>query len=93
MWEDDTMPVVWTDSSARHGISREDALYAIEHSVGRQELTGQPGETTMVYVGRRHAQSREFIEVIAAQHRPDTLVIFHVMTLTDLYRHLVSEGD
>jgi hypothetical protein len=47
----------------------------------------------MVYVGHRHAQGREFIEVIAAQHRPDTPVIFHVMTLTDPYRHLVNEGE
>ncbi len=33
------MPVQWTDSSARHGISREDALHAILHALGVMELT------------------------------------------------------
>ncbi|MBW0254419.1 MULTISPECIES: hypothetical protein [unclassified Cellulomonas] len=87
------MPVEWTDSAARHAISREDALYAITHAVGSEELEGRPGETTVVYVGRPHAQSDRYLEVIVAQRHPRTMVIFHVMELSDLYRHLVSEGE
>ena len=32
------MPLEWTASSARHNIAREDALYAIAHAVGSEEL-------------------------------------------------------
>ena len=45
----------------------------------------------MVYVGRAHAQSEQRLEVIAALRPPRTMVIFHVMELSDLYRHLASE--
>ncbi|WP_448061760.1 hypothetical protein [Cellulomonas hominis] len=87
------MPLEWTDSSARHGIAREDALYAIAHAVGSAELEGRSGETTMVHVGHPHGQTDRYIEVIVAQRHPRTMVVFHVMELSDQYRHLVSEGE
>jgi hypothetical protein len=31
--------------------------------------------------------------VIVAQREPSTMVIFHVMELTDLFRHLTQEGE
>lgn len=87
------MAIRWTDSAAKHGISRADALYAITHAEGTDELDGPPGETTVVHVGHPHGQTDRYIEVIAALHPPRGLVIFHVMELSDLYRHLVNEGE
>ena len=84
------MPLEWTASSARHNIAREDALYAIAHAVGSEELEGRPGETTTVDVGHPHGQTDQYIEVIVAQREPRTMIVFHVMELSDLYRHLVN---
>lgn len=67
------MPLEWTDSSARHSIAREDALYPIAHAAGSAELEGRSGETTMVYVGHPHGQTDQYIEVIVAQRHPRTM--------------------
>lgn len=71
-------------------MSREDALYAIAHAVGYEEVRGRPGETTTVYVGHPHAQTDRYIEVIIALRKPQTMIIFHAMPLTDIYRHLIG---
>jgi hypothetical protein len=83
------MPIEWTASAAKHEVSREDALYAMTHAVGTQEVEGHPGETTTVYVGHPHGQTDRYIEVIVAVRPPRTMVVFHAMPLTDLYRHLI----
>lgn len=85
--------VEWTQSAARHGIAREDALYAMIHHEATAELEGNPGERTVVYVGHLHGQTDRYIEVIAAHREPRTVVIFHAMELTDVYRHLLYEGN
>lgn len=56
------------------------------------EIEGKTGEITMVYVGHPHGQTDRFIEVFAAHQLPRTIVIFHSMPLSDLYRHLLHEG-
>lgn len=85
----------WTTSAARHAIPRDDAIYVISHPEGSAELdSDQPDEQVVVYVGRAHPQTDRRIEVIAAirpAHR--TMVIFHVMELSDLYRHLVPDPE
>lgn len=87
------MGIRWTPSAAKHGISREDALYAMTHAEAAAELDGKPGETTTVYIGHPHAQTEHYLEVIAAHRPPRDLVIFHVMELSDLYRDLLTEGE
>lgn len=84
-----SMGVQFTSSADKHGISRADSLYAMTHADAAAEIPGKPGETTMVYVGHPHAQTDSYIEVIAAHQRPRTVVIFHSMPLTDLYRDLL----
>jgi hypothetical protein len=84
------MPIEWTFSADKHGIPHADALYAIGHAVGSEEVVGRPGETTTVFVGHPHGQTDRYIEVIVAMRPPRDLVIFHVMPLTDLYRHLTG---
>lgn len=46
----------------------------------------------MVYVGHPHPQTDEYIEVIAAHRPPRTIIIFHSMPLTDIYRDLLKKG-
>ncbi len=85
------MGVEWTSSADKHGIPREDALYAIGHAEGAEQIAGIPGEVTTVYVGPPHGQTDRYIEVIAAMRPPRTLTIIHVKPLCDLYRHLLNE--
>ena len=89
-------PVEWTPSADRHGIDHEDILWAISHATGSEELQpriDRPGETVRVFVGRPYAGSRRFIEVIALIRPPRTIVVFHAMELSDLFRHLAVEGE
>lgn len=83
------MPVQWASSADKHGVPHEDAIYAIAHAVGSEQLQGRPGEITTVYVGHPHGQTDRYIEVIVALRQPSTMVVFHVMPLSDLYRHLI----
>lgn len=85
------MPINWTSSSDKHGIPHEDALYAISNATGTQPTRSTiPGWTATVYVGHPHAQTDRYIEVIVATRPPRDMTIFHVMPLSDLYRHLAS---
>ncbi|WP_221739668.1 hypothetical protein [Arachnia propionica] len=86
------MGVHFTDSADKHRVPREDSLYAIMHAEASAEIDGLPGEVTKVYVGHPHAQTDDYIEVIAAHRPPRTIVIFHAMPLSDLFRHLLDEG-
>ncbi len=88
-----SMGVEFTTSAEKHGVSREDALYALLNYVNKAEIVGEQGEKTIVYVGHPHAQTDRYIEVIAAHRVPRTIVIFHAMPLTDLFRYLLHEGD
>lgn len=86
------MAVEWTASADRHAIPREDVLHAIVNHDASVEVAGLAGERTVVYVGHPHEQTDRYIEVIAAHREPRTMVIFHAMELTDLYRYLLHEG-
>ncbi|MGW9552748.1 hypothetical protein ACWG8W_17045 [Citricoccus zhacaiensis] len=52
-----------------------------------------PKEQTIVYVGHPHGQTERYLEVIAAHQPPRTIVVFHVMDLTDQFRYLLHEGE
>lgn len=86
------MAVEWTQSASRHNVTREDAIYAITHAEVSAEVEGKPGEQTVVYIGHPHGQTERYLEVIAAL-RPPKFTIFHAMELTDIYRHLLYEGE
>ena len=87
------MGVDFTKSADRHEIPGADSLYAMMHHEVAAEIDGEPGETTMVYIGHPHGQADRYIEVIAAHRQPRTIVIFHSMELTDTFRHLLTEGE
>lgn len=83
------MAVRWKSSADRHDIPRQDALFAMVHHEVVAEVEGEPGETTMVYIGHPHGQTDRYLEVIAVHRAPRTIEIFHVMPLTDMYRDLL----
>lgn len=85
------MGIEWTNSADKHGIPHADAIHAMTHAEVSAELKGRPAETTILYIGHPHAQTDRYIEVIAAQRANRTIIIFHVMPLSDLYRHLLTE--
>ncbi|MEO7349147.1 MAG: hypothetical protein ABIW32_04730 [Terrimesophilobacter sp.] len=87
------MGVEWTRSADKHGVSREDALYALTHYEVSAEIEGEQGEKTIVYVGHPHEQTGRYLEVIAAHRPPRSIVIFHVMPLSDMFRYLLHKGE
>lgn len=88
-----SMALEFASSADRHGVPREDSLHAMLNAQASVEVEGLPGETTVAYVGHPHSQTDDYIEVIAAHRPPRTVVIFHSMPLTDLFRHLLHEGE
>ncbi|WP_282859403.1 hypothetical protein [Pseudoclavibacter helvolus] len=84
------MGVEWKPSASKHGVTREDALYAMTNAEVSAEVKGLAGEKTYVFIGHPHAQTNRWIEVIAAYRQPRTYTIFHAMPLTDKYRHLLD---
>lgn len=47
----------------------------------------------MVCIGHPHSRTDRYLEVIAVLRPPHSIEILHVMSLTDLYRHLLYEGE
>lgn len=86
------MGIEFANSADKHRIPREDSLYAMLHAAASEEVDGEAGVQTVVYVGHPHDQTDEYLEVIAALHPPWTVVIFHAMPLGDLFRPLLNEG-
>lgn len=83
------MGITWSASAEKHGISREDVIWAMANAVCSVEIPGEPGWKTFVWVGHPHAQTERYIEVIAGTRGRD-LKIFHAMPLTTKYRHLIE---
>ncbi len=55
-------------------------------AVGDTEKDGRPAK---VFVGHPHPQTDSYIEVLVGRDGDD-FVIFHVMELSDLFRHLLQ---
>lgn len=83
----------WTKSADKHGIAHDDAVHAILTAEATRDLAREGVEVTRLYIGHPHAQAMgdDYLEVIAAV-RPGVMVIFHVMRLSDLYRHLLHKS-
>jgi hypothetical protein len=93
------LEIIWAASADKHGVPREDALYAMAHAEGMEQVapgdvsrvTAYPDRQRVVFVGHPHAQTERYLEVIVA-HQAGRAVFFHVMPLTDTFRYLL-EGD
>ena len=84
----------FSDSADKHGVPRSDAEYTVMHHVDYEIL--QPrraGEQSFMFVGLPHPQALRYLEVGVAVDGRGRRTIFHVMEVTDLYRHLVPPAD
>jgi hypothetical protein len=68
-------------------------LYAIANAEASARIDTGTEEMVKVYVGHPHAQTDRYLEVIAELRQPRTLVVFHVMELSDLYRDLLWSDE
>ncbi|SFL21652.1 MULTISPECIES: hypothetical protein [unclassified Leifsonia] len=80
------MGIEFARSAGKHGISEQDALYAVQHAVYSSDRVkvnnaGRPGGSRRVFVGPQHAQTERLIEVV-----PGGFVVYHVMPLGSYYR-------
>ncbi|WP_419707993.1 hypothetical protein [Promicromonospora sp. NFX87] len=76
------MAIRWAGSADRHGISREDAMYAINHAVyseaGFDESRVPGGVKPTLFIGPQRHFGAPLLEVMVEVTRHD-VVIFHVM--------------
>lgn len=88
------MVPIWTPSSAKHGISRADAVYAIQNQNFFLDLGPEPGGKVgahvHLFIGPQHQGTDREIEVLASKPAEEGAqwVIFHVMPLGSKYRAL-----
>jgi hypothetical protein len=88
--------VTWSESAAKHGIPREEALYAMSHADGMYPnfQPPRPGfhRAPTLFIGPSRYGT---LEVIAIVTPPGEVFVFHVMALRDSTRNLVGyqEGE
>ncbi len=77
------MSITWADSAAKHGIPRDEALYAIAHAELFVESFGQPrvgDQAPSLFIGPSRYGT---IEVLAVVTPPRDVWVFHVMPLRE----------
>lgn len=89
MWYALCVAMKFTDSAGKHRIPQADAIHAVVNAEASAVIEGRQGEEARVFVGHPHPQTDRYIEMIVSQRGPD-FVVFHVMPLSDLYRHLLQ---
>lgn len=90
------MGLRWTTSAGRHGITREDALYAISHAVYAESEFDEPRvpghlRPTLFTRPPRHAGG-PLLEVMVEAIPPDEVVVFHVMVARPKHLQRMTEG-
>ncbi|MCX8672369.1 hypothetical protein J3T91_02395 [Bifidobacterium sp. B4001] len=86
------MGMKFAPSAFKHGVTTEEAIYAIAHSVGDDQQGDDPDVT--MFVGHPHAGALDddWLEVGCREY-PQNVVVFHAMPLTDNWRYLLYEDD
>lgn len=88
------MGIEFTASAAKHGISQDDALYAMSNAQYQSNNVKVAGNLArhprMVFVGPQHPQTDRLIEVLI-ELKGDSFVIYHVMPLGSYYRNQMEQ--
>ena len=83
------------DSSKKHGISKEDTIYAILNANYIRVLEHEQTDKGLIrlYIGPRHAQTEREVEILVHEFpgSGDDAVIFHVADLGPKYRRYREE--
>lgn len=86
--------IKFTPSASKHGIDTMDAAQAMRDAVVRVALREDEHETLWLFIGHPHPQALEddWLEVLAAE-KSRMVVVFHVMRLSDVYRHHLTNKE
>lgn len=89
------MPIEYTDSAGKHGISEEDALYAMQNSTytstNVKSAPNAAPNPRRVFVGPQHSGTERLIEVLIEVKSPGVFTIYHAMPLGSYYRKQMEE--
>lgn len=85
----------WADSTAKHGVARADAVYAMLHASYVVDIADHgDGTVDRLYIGPEHAQTAGELEVIvqvAVDWSGRESLVFHVMQLGPKFRKMREE--
>lgn len=89
------MGIECADSAGKHGISEEDALYAIGNAIHTSSnVKAAPGlapNPRQLFIGPPHPQTDRLIEVLVENKGSGEFLIYHVMELSSYYRQQMEE--
>ena len=89
--------VTWSESAAKHGVPREDALHAIANAVYVEEEFDDPRPPSNVrphlFIGLPRRRGVPLLEVMAEIRPPRGLHIFHVMPARERHLARMEETD
>ena len=82
-------PPHWEPSTDKHGVPRQDQIYAMLHATFIDEIETKPnGDVIVLYIGPEHSQTDREVEVLVrkpARRRAEASV-FHAMALGPKFR-------
>lgn len=84
----------WADSRFKHGIQRNDQLWAMAYPAYFHRLDDEcpEGEAIWVYIGRPHSQTEREIEILVRVFDDGReAIVFHAMALASKYRRFREE--
>lgn len=84
------MALTWADSASKHGVPREDAVWALTYFIYEErgfEVARPPATVAPdLYIGPQRSRTAPLLEVMLERHPPSGLWIFHVMPLRPAFR-------
>ena len=81
---------IFAESAGRHGFTVEDVVYAFEHHTNMMQHTEETGALKIAFVGPCLQPLVDYIEVIMIVVPDSKIVVIHVQSLTDNFRHLLE---
>ncbi len=92
------MGLRWTSSARKHGVTREDAVYAIMNAVRAESEFNEPRMPGLrrptLFIGPPRQRDGPLLEVMVETIPTDDVVVFHVMVARAKHlRRMVEEDD
>ncbi|WP_298229470.1 hypothetical protein [Gryllotalpicola sp.] len=85
----------WTDSTEKHGIPRDDQVYAVVHATYSAKLPdeGSASGDVWLYIGHPHPQTDREIEILVEVFSDGReALVFHTMELGPKFRRHREEN-
>lgn len=82
-------PILFSDSSRKHGIPEQDQRYAISHATVVQMID----RDVLLIIGHPHAQTDRWVEILVRAQPSGDKKVFHAMELGPKYRPFLEEGN